>query len=257
ALLAAELGLMVPDLPWHTERDRVAEVAAGVGIVAGAMAKIANDLLLLAQTEVGEVAEARAPGKGGSSAMPQKRNPVDATLALAAARLALGEVPVVLGAMVQAHERAAGEWQAEWDAVPRLFCLSASAVERIHGALAGLEIDAARMRTNLDASGGVLHSEALSMALAIHVGRTEAQRIVRDTLDTATSLGIAFQQAARDATSVRALLALDEIERVFDPNTYLGSSDLYIDRALKNFRALQGQGAHQKRNLGEKRSHKL
>jgi 3-carboxy-cis,cis-muconate cycloisomerase len=120
-LLAEELGLAAPELPWHAERDRVAEVAAELGVVAGAMAKLAGDVVLLAQTEVGEVAEAPAEGKGGSSALPQKRNPVDAVAARAAARLALGVVPVLLGAMAQEHERAAGAWQAEWAALPDLF----------------------------------------------------------------------------------------------------------------------------------------
>src|SRR5207245_3088835 len=112
-LLSAELGLAAPDLPWHTERDRIAGIAATLGIVAGAMAKIAGDVVLLAQTEVGEAAEGAAPGKGGSSAMPQKHNPVDAINAIASTRLAVGEVSVILSAMAQEHERAAGGWQAE------------------------------------------------------------------------------------------------------------------------------------------------
>src|SRR6266699_1823860 len=120
-LLSAELGLAAPDLPWHTERDRIAGIAGTLGIVAGAMAKIAGDVVLLAQTEVGEASEGAAPGKGGSSAMPQKHNPVDATFAIASARLAIGVVPVILSAMAQEHERAVGGWQAEWEAVPALF----------------------------------------------------------------------------------------------------------------------------------------
>ncbi len=117
-LLAEELGLPAPDLPWHTERDRVAQIAAALGVVAGAMAKMAGDLILLAQTEVGEVSEGAVPGKGGSSAMPQKHNPVDATAAITSARLAIGVVPVLLSAMAQEHERAVGGWQAEWEAIP-------------------------------------------------------------------------------------------------------------------------------------------
>src|SRR5579885_1906814 len=124
ALLAEELDLPAPELPWHTERDRIAEIASTLGVVAGAMAKIAGDVALLAQTEVGEATEASAPGKGSSSAMPQKRNPVDATSAMAAARLAVGVVPVILSAMVQEHERAVGGWQAEWAAIPDLFCFT-------------------------------------------------------------------------------------------------------------------------------------
>src|SRR5260370_878656 len=119
-LLAAELGLPVPDLPWHTEPDRLAEVAATLGVVAGAMAKVAGDVVLLAQTEVGEASEGAAPGKGGSSALPQKHNPVDAINAIASARLAVGVAPVILSAMAQEHERAARGWQAEWAPIPDL-----------------------------------------------------------------------------------------------------------------------------------------
>lgn len=137
-LVAAELGLPAPDLPWHTERDRVAEIAGILGVVAGAMAKIAGDITLLAQNEVGEVSEGAVPGKGGSSAMPQKHNPVDAISAISSARLAVGVVPVLLSAMAQEHERAAGGWQVEWAAIPNLFRFTAGAVERVRTQLAAL-----------------------------------------------------------------------------------------------------------------------
>src|SRR5207248_7536312 len=153
-LLAEELQLGVPDLPWHTERDRVADLAASVGIVAGTMGKIALDVVLLAQSEVGEVTEASAPGKGGSSALPHKRNPVDAVQALAASRLALGQVPVLLAALTQEHERAVGGWQAEWAALPQLFCFTAAAIERVCSALQDLEVHPDRTRANLKIGGG-------------------------------------------------------------------------------------------------------
>src|SRR5258707_2894037 len=182
-LLSAELGLAVPDLPWHTERDRIAGIAATLGIVAGAMAKIAGEVVLLGQTEVGEASEGAAPGKGGSSAMPQKHNPVDATLAIAPARLAVGVVPVILSAMAQEHERAAGGWQSEWAAIPDLFHYTAAAVERVGEAVSGLQVDPARMKANLDLTGGLIMAEALTMALALHLGRPEAQRIVQSLCD--------------------------------------------------------------------------
>ncbi|HLZ25256.1 MAG TPA: 3-carboxy-cis,cis-muconate cycloisomerase [Ktedonobacterales bacterium] len=241
-LIAAELGLAVPDLPWHTERDRVAEVAAGVGVLAGAMAKIAGDLVLLAQTEIGEVAEARVPGKGGSSSLPQKHNPVDAVMALAAARLAIGGVPVMLVSMIQEHERAAGGWQTEWEALPSLFCFTSGAVERVHAALAGLDVDAERMRANLDISGGLIMAESLTMALAAHVGKPQAQQIAREAVARATSTSVTLQQAALDDERVRTILAPDALARVLDPAAYLGSSDVFIDRALKDFHILQTQG---------------
>lgn len=238
-LLAAELGLAVPDLPWHAERDRVAEVAAALGVVAGGMAKIAADVILLAQTEVGEASEASGAGKGGSSAMPQKRNPVDATMAAAAARLAIGAVPVVLGAMAQEHERAAGAWQAEWAAIPDLFQYTAGAVERVHGALLGLTVDAGRMRANLDSSGGLIQAESLTMALAPRLGRQEAARVVRELSERARESRVGLREAARGEERVRAVLTEMELDRAFDPAAYLGSSDTYIDRALAGFHALR------------------
>lgn len=237
-LLAAELGLAVPDLPWHAERDCVAEVAAGLGVAAGAMAKIAGDLVLLAQSEVGDANPGDAD-KGGSSAMPQKRNPTDATMARAAARLAIGIVPVVLGAMDGEHERAAGAWQTEWAALPALFGYTAVAVERVRAALATLEVDAAHMRANLDASRGQIMAEALTMALAPRIGRDAAYGLVRDLTARATAAGTHLRDAALADERMRAALAPDAIARAFDPAAYLGSTDTFIDRALAGFAALR------------------
>ena len=231
-LLAAELHLPAPDLPWHTERDRVAEIAATLGVVSGAMAKIAGDVALLAQTEVGEVSEGAAPGKGGSSAMPQKRNPVDAISAIASARLAIGVVPVILSAMQQEHERAVGGWQAEWAAIPNLFCYTASAVEHVRGAVSGLEVDEARMKANLDASGGLIMSESLTMTLAHKVGRPEAFRIVQSIGKQTSGSGKTLRQTALEDGEVRAVLSPEEIDAALDPARYPGSADVFIDRAL-------------------------
>jgi 3-carboxy-cis,cis-muconate cycloisomerase len=240
--LAAELGLSAPALPWHTERDRVAEVAAALAVLAGAMAKIAHDLTLLAQTEVGEVAEAAAPGKGGSSAMPQKRNPVNAMLAQAAARLAMGVAPVILGALPQEHERAVGGWQAEWEAIPQLFRYTACAVERTRDALDGLEVNEAAMRANLDSSHGLIMAESLTMALAPQVGRPEAFRLTREATERVRATGAELLQVALDDERIRAALSADAIAQAFDPLAYLGSANVYIDRALADFRALVAAG---------------
>ena len=239
-LLAEELWLPLPDLPWHAERDRIAMIAAALGISAGAMAKIAGDIILLAQTEVAEASEASAPGKGGSSAMPHKRNPVDAVAAQAAARLAIAAVPVVLAGLAQEHERAAGGWQAEWVAVPDLFRATAGAVARTRGAVRGLQVDPDRMRANLDLGGGLSMAESLTMALAAHVGRTEAQRIVRETCGRALAAGSTLRQAALDDPQVRAALSPDAIDRALDPAGYLGSADALIERALESYREIQG-----------------
>jgi 3-carboxy-cis,cis-muconate cycloisomerase len=239
-LLAADLGLALPDLPWHAERDRIAGIAAALGVTAGAMAKIAQDVILLAQTEVGEVAEASAPGKGGSSAMPQKRNAVGAILGLAAARLALGQAPLVLATMAQEHERAAGGWQAEWAALPDLFCYTGGAAAHVATMAPGLQIDAARMRANLDQSGGLMMAEALTMALAPRLGRPEAQRLVQDACRRVVQSGRGLERVACDDPQIRAVLSRAEIERALDPARYLGSADELIDRALASYHAVRG-----------------
>jgi 3-carboxy-cis,cis-muconate cycloisomerase len=239
-LLGEELGLPVPALPWHAERDRVAEVAAAVGIAAGTVAKIATDLVLLRQSEVREIDEAPVPGKGGSSAMPQKRNPVDATAALASARLAIGAVSVVLNAMAQEHERAAGGWQAEWEAVPHLFCYAAGAVERVGDALEVLDVDPERMHANLDSSAGLVMAEALTMTLASQIGRTEAFRLVRQAVERAQSTRCDLREAALADERVRTALTALEIDEALDPPSYLGSAEVFIDRALAGYLELVG-----------------
>ncbi len=237
-IVAQGLNLPLPDLPWHTERDRFTTVAATLGITAGSMAKIASDLVLLAQTEVGEVSEEAAPGKGGSSAMPQKRNPVDATMALAASRLALGQVPIMLASMAQEHERAAGAWQAEWQAIPDLFCFTSSAVARVGNALRDLQVDPQRMHANLQQSGGLLMSEALLVALAPYIGKQQAQHLVQAVGARALEQGISLQDASLSDEQIRAILPPDAIEAALDPASYLGSTDAFIDRALEGYQAM-------------------
>ncbi|MGN6361733.1 MAG: 3-carboxy-cis,cis-muconate cycloisomerase [Thermomicrobiales bacterium] len=236
-LLAEELGLALPELPWHAERDRIGEVAATLGVAAGALAKIASDVALLAQTEVGEAAEASAAGKGGSSALPQKRNPVDATFALAAARLAQGAVTTILGALAQEHERAVGGWQAEWVAVPDLFCHTAGTVARVQAAVAGLVVAPDRMRANLEATDGLIMAESVTMALAPHLGRPEAYRLVRAACERAVQQRIPLRQALLADEQVRAALTPAAIDHALDPATYLGSTNAFIDRALATFQA--------------------
>jgi 3-carboxy-cis,cis-muconate cycloisomerase len=241
-LLAEELGLAVPDLPWHAERDRVAEVATSLGVLAGGMEKIATDILLLRQTEVGELTEEAVPGKGGSSAMPHKRNPVDATMAVAAARLAIAAVPVILGAMSQEHERAAGGWQAEWEALPSLFRHTAGAVARVRESLDGIVVNAERMKANLDLTGGSIMGEALTIALAAHLGRADAYDLVQALTKRAAAAGTDLRSIALADEQVRIVLSAEAIERSFDPLTYLGSADSFIDRALAAYQELATSG---------------
>jgi 3-carboxy-cis,cis-muconate cycloisomerase len=246
-LLAEELGLPEPDLPWHGERDRVAEIASGLGIVAGAMGKIANDVILLSQTEVGEAQEATAPGKGGSSTLPHKRNPVDTIAAVAAARLALGLVPVVLASLIQEHERAVGGWQSEWAALPDLFRATAGAVERVRLTVQGLEVNAERMRANLDITRGLLMAESLSMALASRLGRQAAHHVVQAASKAAVERGADLRTVVLDDQQISSALSPEEIDRALDPSAYLGSSDVFVERALAGFRALAASGSPARR----------
>lgn len=238
-LLATELRLPAPEIPWHTERDRMAEIAAALGIVAGAMAKIAEDIILLAQTEVGEVTEGIEPGKGGSSTMPHKHNPVDATSALASARLAIGVVPVILSALTQEHERAVGGWQAEWSALPNLFRCTASAVEHVWHAVQGLQIDPARMLANLQATRGLIMAESLTMALAPRIGKAEAHHLVQEICAHAMQSGVHLRQAALVEARICAILSAAEIDQALDPGHYLGSTETLIERALASYREVQ------------------
>jgi 3-carboxy-cis,cis-muconate cycloisomerase len=241
-LLAEILALPVPALPWHAERDRIAEIASTLGVLAGSMAKIALDVALLAQTEIAEASDSATPGKGGSSAMPQKHNPVDSTGAIASARLAIGMVPVILSAMAQEHERAVGGWQAEWTAVPDLFCFTAAAVERVREAVSGLQVDPSRMKANLDLTNGLVMAESLTMALAPHIGRPAAQHLVQAICERATSSGMHLRLSALAEPQIRAILSPEKIDQALDPALYLGSTDAFIDRALASYYEIQSSG---------------
>jgi 3-carboxy-cis,cis-muconate cycloisomerase len=158
--LAAELELEEPVLPWHTRRVRVAQLGAALAIAAGALEKIALDVKLMAQTEVGELAESAEGGRGGSSTLPHKRNPVGAALTIACAAGVRGAASVLTGAMAQEHERAAGAWQAEWEALSRALALGGGAAASLRESLEGLEVFPERMRANLDLTGGLIMAEA-------------------------------------------------------------------------------------------------
>ena len=175
---AAELGLRAPRVAWHAGRDRLAEVANLLGVLTGSLGKIATDIMLLMQTEVDEVREPYLPGRGGSSTMPQKRNPIACEFVLAAARNVRQLVPVMLEAMLADHERATGPWHAEWVALPQAFVLSAAALHHTRAILEGLEVDPARMRRNLDLTRGMISAEAVMMALAPAIGREAAHHLV-------------------------------------------------------------------------------
>ena len=235
--LSGELGLPEPTLPWHTARGRVAELGLVLGLVAGTMGKIALDVALLSQSEVAEVAEPAGPGRGGSSTMPQKRNPVGATTVAACTRGVQGQAVVLLAAMAQEHERAAGAWQAEWPAVSEALRLCAGAVAGTAGMLEGLAVDGARMRENLDAGGGLPLSEHVMMVLADRVGRQAAHELVQADAAAALASGRPFREVLLADPAVSSQLSEAEVDAALDPGGYLGSTEALIDRALARHRA--------------------
>jgi 3-carboxy-cis,cis-muconate cycloisomerase len=236
--LAAELGLGAPAAPWHVSRDGLAETVAFLGLVCGSLAKLATDVILLAQTEVGELAEPYVAGRGSSSTMPQKRNPIASEYILAAARTVHALVPVMFGAMAADHERATGPWQAELLALPQCFVLTHGALQHAGAIAEGMVIDAARMRRNLDLTGGLIVAEAVMMGLAPYIGRGEAHHVVKHACDAALAETIPLADALAREPAVASRLDRAAIERLTDPGHYLGSADGFIDRVLAAARTL-------------------
>ncbi len=230
--LAAELGLAAPVVPWHVCRDAVTEAVGFLGLLCGSLAKIATDIILLAQTEVGEVAEPYVHGRGQSSTMPQKRNPIASEYILAASRNVQAQVIVMQGAMAQDHERATGPWQAEALALPQAFVLTHGALLHARAIAEGLVVDAERMRANLDISRGLIVSEAVMMGLAPVLGRGEAHHIVKHACDLALAERISLADALERDPAVASRLDRAAIESLIDPRNYLGAAGTFVDRFL-------------------------
>ncbi|WJR76093.1 3-carboxy-cis,cis-muconate cycloisomerase [Bradyrhizobium sp. NP1] len=230
--LAEILKLPLPEAPWHTHRDRVADMASVLAIVTGSCGKIARDVSLMMQTDVAEAFEPAGEGRGGSSTMPHKRNPVAAASALAAATMAPNLAATILAAQVQEHERSAGPWHAEWPTLPTLLLVTSGALAAIVDLAEGLEVDAARMRTNLDATDGLIMAEAVTMALAEKIGKGEAHHLV----EAASKKAVAEKKHLRDVLTadpkVAAELSAQEIAKLFEPMAYQGVSQALIDRLL-------------------------
>ena len=230
--LASRLQLVEPLIPWHTSRQRVAELGATLGLVAGHAANIATDVALLMQTEVAEAFEPAGPGRGGSSTLPHKRNPVAAAATSAAARRAHALIPVLFTGMVQEHERAVGGWQAEWETLTELLRLAGGAAGRVRETVQGLEVDPNAMRDNLDRTDGLLMAERVTLALARHMDRSEARKGVQRAARSGTS----FRTGLLADPAITSVLSADEVDRLLDPAGYLGATSTFIDRALQAHR---------------------
>lgn len=230
--LGRELGLAVPDIPWHVARDGVAEAVGFLGLLTGALSKLATDVILLMQTEVAEVAEPHQEGRGGSSTMPQKRNPISSEYILAQARGVQALVPQMLAAMAQDQERGTGPWQSEPLAVGQAFLLAHGALSQARVIAEGLTVDTARMRRNLDSTGGLIVAEAVMMGLAPMLGRGEAHSVVHHACDIALAEGVPLSEALMRDKQVSSRLSAEEVARLTDPAAYLGSTNAFIDRVL-------------------------
>jgi len=231
-LLAEELRLAEPVLPWHTNRSRVAEVGCALGVASGTLAKIALDTLLLAQTEVAEVREAGDRGRGGSSTLPHKQNPVDAVLISASGKRVPGLVATLLAVMPQEHERAAGGWHAEWDTVTEILRLTAAAAMRTRQMLADLRVDVARMSGNVGMTGGLIMAESVVARLSPKLGRGYAQDLVTRVCADAARRGQPVREALLAEPEIVTQLSVGELDAALDPGSYLGSAARFIDRAL-------------------------
>lgn len=230
--LAAELELPLPEAPWHTHRDRIADAAAALAIVAGSCGKIARDVSLLMQTDVGEAFEPSSEGRGGSSTMPHKRNPVASATALAASTMAPNLAATIFAAQVQEHERSAGPWHAEWPTLPTLMLVTSGGLAAIVDLAEGLEVDEARMRANLDATGGLIMAEAIAFALADKIGKSEAHHLVEAMSRKALAEKKHLRDVLAEDPKVTSLLSPEKIAALLEPMTYQGTSQALIDRLL-------------------------
>jgi 3-carboxy-cis,cis-muconate cycloisomerase len=232
--LMEELGLGRPATPWHVARDGLVETVSLLALIAGTLAKIATDVMLMMQTEVGEVFEPFVKGRGSSSTMPQKRNPIACEFIVALGKVVRQQAGLMLDAMSADHERATGPWQLEWVAIPEAFIATGGALRQARFLVEGLIVDAGRMRRNLDLTGGLIVAEAVMMALARHTGRGEAHDIVygacRAALDKGTTL---LAELERNADVTRHF-DKKRLAELTDPVNYLGSAEAMVDRALSS-----------------------
>jgi 3-carboxy-cis,cis-muconate cycloisomerase len=221
ARVAAALELKTPAAAWHTQRDEWVRLGLEVAVLTGSLGKLATDLSLMAQGEIGELAEPAGPGRGGSSAMPHKRNPVSAMIALAAANRTPQHAAALLSSMGQQHERGLGNWQAELAEWPGLFLSAHGALQALNDAMAGLQVDHGRMRRNIDAMQGLVFAEAASAWLARAIGRPQAhallERLSGEALSSGRQLAEVLAQAVQADASLRGKVDLTQLHTLFDP----------------------------------------
>ncbi len=236
--LAEELQLTLPEQPWHTQRDRIVEFGAVLGLIAGSLGKFGRDISLLMQTEAAEVFEPAAPGKGGSSTMPHKRNPVGAAVLIGAATRVPGLVSTLFSAMPQEHERSLGLWHAEWETLPEICCLVSGSLQQARLLADGLEVDVARMARNLELTQGLVLAEAVSIVLAQRVGRDTAHHLLEQCCKRAVAEQRHLRAVLADEPQVTAELSGAELDDLLNPAHYLGQAQVWVERAVAEHNAL-------------------
>jgi 3-carboxy-cis,cis-muconate cycloisomerase len=230
--LAKELGLQNPPGPWHAHRDRLAALVCACGVYAGSLAKMARDVALLMQEEVSEASEPGGDGRGGSSTMPHKRNPMACAIALAAASHVPGCVANFLHGMTQEHERGIGGWQAEWSTLASVVQATGLAAASMREVAEGLTVDAARMRTNIEATHGVIFAERAMMLLGAKLGRDRAHELLHEVTRQSLETGRRFAEIVREQPEAAAALSRAEIDSLDVPEHYLGSAEAFRRRLL-------------------------
>ena len=230
--LMRELGLAQPVIAWHTVRDTIAEVGAFLGLVGGTLGKLSMDIKLMMQTEVGEVQEPFAHGRGSSSTMPQKRNPISSCYIHAGVSVVRQHAAALMDAMVADHERSTGPWEIEWIVLPEAFCLLAGALKQARFVLEGLEVDEERMRANLDMTNGLIVSEAVMMGLGRHLGREYAHDLVYDICREAVRQKRPLLELLLENKEISAAMSRTDLAALCDPANYLGQSGVMVDRVL-------------------------
>lgn len=235
--LMAELGLACPPIAWHTVRDTIAEVGAFLALVGGSLGKIAMDVKLMMQTEVAEVFEPYAPGRGSSSTMPQKRNPISCLYIHANISVARQHAAALMDAMVADHERSTGPWEIEWVSLPEIFCLMSGALKQTKFVLAGLEVDTVQMRRNIDMTHGLVMSEAVMMGLGPFIGREYAHDLVYELCRDALKQQRPLVEILAEHPEIKAHVSRAQLDAFCDPANYLGQAGVMVDQVLALRRA--------------------
>ena len=233
---ARELYLAEPVVPWHTARFPVVEVGGVLSLLAGVLGKISLDIILMAQTEVGEVAEPAGDGRGGSSTLPHKRNPILSVTGLASACRVQDLTHTLQAAMVGEHERAVGAWHSEWETLSEALALTGGAASAVREVTEGLEVYPVKMRENLDATGGMLLAENVTTLAAERLGRLKAHDLVQAACHRALDRGKHLREELLEDAESGEILSPEEIDAALDPASYLGSADEFVTRALNLYR---------------------